>query len=175
MDMEVLTVDRSLRHWWVFLIRGLLFIAVGIWMIVAPGTTFVALGFAFGLIIFVAGVGELLHVVRSDNPRNRGWHMLLGIFDILIGLSLMGHIAASVAILRIVVGIWFLFRGISLLSFSRIVGGSWLLIAGGLLTTIFGLLIIFNAAFGSVTIIVFTAVAFIIIGVFNVGLGLLTR
>ena len=173
--MEILTVDRSLRHWWVFLIRGLLFIGVGIWMLVSPGTTFVALGFTFGLVIFIAGVGELLHVVRSTNPRNRGWHMFLGIVDILLGLSLMGHIAASVAILRIVVGIWFLFRGISLLSFSRIMGGSWILVAGGLLTALFGLLIIFNAGFGSVTIIVFTAIAFMIIGAFNVGLGWLMR
>src|SRR5471030_239000 len=122
--MEI-QVDRSLRHWWVFLLRGVLFILVGIYMICSPASSYAALGFMFGLIILLAGVAELLHVSRSAN--NRGWHLFLGILDIILGIVLMGHIAASVTILRIIVGVWFLFRGFSLLSFSRLVGKSLLL------------------------------------------------
>jgi len=91
--------------------------------------------------------------------------------DIILGVVLMGHVAAAIAILRIVVGIWFLLRGISLISFSRAVGRSWVLVLGGIVTAIFGLLIIFNAGFGAMTIILFTAIAFIITGIFNAWLG----
>ncbi len=170
-----LSVDRSLNHWWVFLIRGLLFIALGIWMIASPGGGFAALGFAFGLVILLTGVGELLHVLRSTNPRNRGWHLFLGIVDIILGVMLMGHLAASVAILRIIVGAWFVFRGVSLMSFARIMGGSWLLSIGGFITVVFGLLIVFDVAFGSVTLVVFTAMAFILAGIFNAWLGIWMR
>jgi uncharacterized membrane protein HdeD (DUF308 family) len=168
--MEV-SVDRSLRHWWVFVIRGVLFIILGIYMICSPATSYVALGFLFGLIIFLAGIVELLHVSRSRYTDHRGWHLGLGIIDLVLGAVLMSHIAASVAILRIIVGVWFLFRGVSLFSFSRVISRSWLLKLGGVVTFIFGLLIIFNAAFGSMTIILFTAVAFIITGIFNTWLG----
>jgi uncharacterized membrane protein HdeD (DUF308 family) len=167
-----LSLNRSFRHWWAFLIRGILFVLVGIWMIASPATSFVALGFLFGLVIFIAGLGELLHVVRDKTAANRGWHLFLGIIDIILGLVLMAHVDFSVAILRIIVGAWFLLRGISLISFSRVVGRSWVLTIGGIITALFGLLIIFNVVFGSLTIIIFIALAFVITGIFNIWLGL---
>ena len=166
-----LSVDRSIRHWWVFLLRGILFIAVGIYMLCSPATGYVTLGFMFGLIIFLAGVSELLHAYRDNTARNRGWHLLLGIFDIILGGVLMGHIATSIAILRIIVGLWFLFRGISLLSFSGFFKRSVLLGIGGIITIIFGGMIIFNAGFGDATLLLVTAIAFIITGLFNTVLG----
>jgi len=170
-----LSLDRRLRHWWVFLIRGLLFIAVSIWMIASPLTSFVALGFLFGLVIFITGLGELLHAVKDKTETNRGWHIFLGIVDLVLGLVLMAHVAAGVAILRIVVGVWFIIRGLSLISFSRALKRSWLLTVSGILVAIFGLLIIFNAGFGSITLITFIALAFFITGTFNVWLGFRIR
>jgi uncharacterized membrane protein HdeD (DUF308 family) len=166
-----LGIDKSLRHWWVFLIRGLLFILVGIYMIASPGNTYAALGFMFGLIIFIAGISELLHVYRDNSKTNRGWHLFLGIVDIILGMVLMGHVSASVTILRIIIGIWFLLRGFSLLSFSRMTGRSWMLTIGGIITIVFAGMIIFNSLFGAMTIILVTAIAFIFTGIFNVILG----
>jgi uncharacterized membrane protein HdeD (DUF308 family) len=168
--MEI-AVDRSLRHWWVFLIRGLLFIFVGIYMISTPAGSFAALGFLFGLIILLAGLAELFHVVRDRSAFNRGWHLALGIIDIILGIILIGHMTASEVILRIIVGIWFLFRGISLFSFSRLTDNTWVLKAGGILIFVFALLILFNPLFGALTIVLSTAIAFIITGFFNVLLG----
>jgi uncharacterized membrane protein HdeD (DUF308 family) len=162
-----LSVDRSIRHWWVFLLRGILFIAVGVYIICSPGTGYAALGFMFGLIIFLAGISELLHVYRDNSSRNRGWHLFLGIMEVIFGIVLIGNIAASVDILRIIIGIWFLFRGMSLLSFSGFFKRSVLLAIGGIITIIFGAMILFNAAFGAMTIILVTAIAFIVTGLFN--------
>lgn len=169
--MEIFSIDRSIRHWWVFLLRGILFILVGIYMICSPATGFVALGFFFGLVIFLTGIAELLRVTNDRSSGNRGLHLTLGIIDILLGVVFMVHIATSVAILRIIVGLWFLFRGISLVSFSRHLRKSWPLLLGGIVTAIFGLMIIFNAVFGSLTVIFFMAFAFIIMGIFNAWLG----
>ncbi|MBS1527412.1 MAG: DUF308 domain-containing protein [Bacteroidetes bacterium] len=168
MDM---TVDRRLRNWWVFLIRGLLFILLGIYMIARPASGFAALGFLLGFIILVAGISELLHVVRDRGAFNRGWHLFIGILDILIGLILLSHIAASETILRIIVGIWFLFRGISLISFSGLLRRSWLMIIGGIIVIVFALLVLFNPVFGAMTIVLWTAIALIVTGVFNIMLA----
>lgn len=167
MDIET-TVGSKMRHWWVFLIRGLLFIAAGIYILCSPATGFIALGFMFGLIIFVAGIAELLHVYHANSSRNRGWHLILGIIDVVLGIILMGHIMASLAILRIAIGIWFLLRGISLFSFSGLVHKSWVLVVGGFITIVFAMAILFNPMFGSITLVFWTALAFIISGLFNV-------
>lgn len=167
-----MSVDPSLRHWWVFLLRGILFILVGIYMLFAPASGYAALGFLFGLIILLAGISELLHVYRGRSARNRGWHLFLGIVDIILGIILMSNIAASAAILRIIVGIWFLIRGLSLFSFSALGGRSWLLAIGGILVIIFAVLVLFNPIFGAMTIVLWTAIAFIITGLFNVLLAL---
>ncbi len=172
--MEI-SVDRRLRHWWVFLLRGLLFLVTGIYMICAPGSGYAALGFFLGLVIFLAGVAELMHAVRQQDTTNRGWHLALGIIDILLGLVLMAHVAAGITILRLMVGIWFIFRGMSLFSFSKLTGRSWVLIIGGLLTVLFGLLIIFNPVFGAMTLIIWTAIAFIVTGIFNIALSFMLR
>ena len=166
-----LPADNSMRHWWVFLLRGALFIIVGIYMILAPNSSYAALGFMFGLIIFLAGVAELLRVYRENNQASRGWHLTLGIIDIVLGIILMGHIAASELILRIIVGIWFLFSGISMISFSRMIGRSLMFTIGGVLIIVFALLVLFNPLFGAMTIIIWTAIAFIITGLFYVVLG----
>jgi hypothetical protein len=144
-------------------------------MFARPGAGIAALGFFFGLIIFVAGVGELLHATNSRHNRNRRWHLLLGIIDLILGVVLMAHMGTSMDILRVLVGVWFLFRGLSLIFFSWLGGRSWLLITGGILTAVFGALIIFNWAFGSLTIIICMAIALIISGLFNVLQGWLMK
>jgi len=141
-------------------------------MIASPGTSFSALGFMFGLVVFLAGLAELLHAVRQRNAGSRRWHLVLGIIDILLGIILMGHVTAGMEILRIIAGIWFILRGISLFGFSRLVGKSWLLITGGVLTTFFGLLLLFFPIIDDMTIIIWAALAFIITGIFNVILGI---
>jgi uncharacterized membrane protein HdeD (DUF308 family) len=173
--MEITSLDRSLRLWWVILIRGILFILLGIYMVCSPADSYAALGFLFGLMILITGIMELFRVVRDHDQGSRAWHLFLGIVDVVVGIVLITHIIASADILRVVVGIYFLFRGISLLSFSHFSGRSWPLIAGGVITAVFGLFIIFNAVFGAITIIIFTAIAFIITGIFNVWLGLSVR
>jgi uncharacterized membrane protein HdeD (DUF308 family) len=166
-----LSVDRIPSHWWVFVLKGIFFILVGVYMIASPVTSFAALGFFFGLIIFLAGVAELLRVTRERTQTGRSWHLALGIIDIILGLVLMGHVATSMFILRLILGLWFLFRGISLFSFARLGHKSWVLIVGAILIFVFGLLILFNPTFGDMTIILWAAIAFIITGIFNTWLG----
>lgn len=173
--MEITSIDRRLRYWWVILIRGILFILLGIYILYEPANGYAALGFLFGLFILLAGIAELLRVVGDHSSSGRAGHLLLGIIDLIVGIVFVTHIIASADVLRIIVGLYFFFRGISLLSYSHFRGRSWPLIIGGAITIIFGLLIMFNAVFGAITIIIFTAIAFLIMGIFNVWLGVHTR
>jgi uncharacterized membrane protein HdeD (DUF308 family) len=165
--MEI-TIDKGLRHWWVFLIRGILFILLGLYMVATPANSFAALGFLFGLIILFAGISELFRVVRDRDAFSRGFHLFIGVIDIILGIVLLGHIAASETLLRIILGIWILLKAIGLFSFGGSLGKSWPVIAAGIILVIFGGMVLFNPVFGAVTIIIWIAFAFMIIGMMNI-------
>ncbi len=169
--MEI-TVNRNLRHWWVFVLRGVLFILLSIYVFLSPVSAYLALGFLFGLMILLAGIAELLHAYQYRGSANRGWHLFVGLVDLILGLILCSHLAASMDILRIIVGIYFLFRGISIFNFRGLARGSWWVILGGLIVLFFGIMVLFNPVFGAATIIIWTGWAFLVTGILNVMLGL---
>jgi uncharacterized membrane protein HdeD (DUF308 family) len=168
--MEI-TLDRSLRLWWVFVLRGLLFIAVGAYLFMQPVSGLLALSFLFGLVILLAGIVELLRAYRDHGSGNRGWHLFTGIIDVLIGLILMSHLAASLLVLRVIIGFYFLFKGITVLTYRKHISALWLVL-GGLIVLLFVILIWANPIFGAMTIIIWTALAFLVTGILNVMLGL---
>jgi uncharacterized membrane protein HdeD (DUF308 family) len=168
--MEI-TIDRSLRLWWVFILRGILLAGLGIYLFAAPASGFIALSFTFGLIILLAGIAELLRAYRDHGQGNRGWHLFAGLIDLLLGLVLMSHLAASMVVLRFIVGFYFLFKGITVLAYRKRVS-AWWLVLGGLITLIFVVLIWFDPVFGAATVIIYTALAFIITGILNIMLGI---
>jgi len=158
---------ENIRHWWVFLLRAILFVLLGIYMIATPFRSYVALSFLFGVIILIAGVFELIHAWNNRHARGWGWRLLVGIIDLVLGIIFVSNLAVSMSVLPILLGIWFLFRGFSLFSFASVVRRSLWLIIGGILSVIFALIIIFNPAVGAITIVIWIAIAFISIGVFN--------
>jgi len=157
----------NIRHWWLFLLRGLLFVILGIYMINSPVASYIALSFIFGVVIIIGGLVETIHAYA--NRYIVGWNLrfLVGLVDLALGIVLVCDLKISLAILPFAVGLWFLFRGFSLFSFASVVSHSaWMLLAG-FVTVLFALLIIFNPAFGAMTIVLWTAAAFIAIGIFN--------
>lgn len=172
--MEIM-VDRSLRHWWVFVLRGILFILLGIYIFMSPVSAFLALSFMLGLVILLAGVAELLRAYQDRGSGNRGWHLFAGIIEVLLGLLLMGNLAASMDVLRITIGIYFLFRGITVLNFRALAKGSVWVILGALLIIVFGVLVLANPVFGAMSIVLWTGMAFLATGILNVFMGLWMR
>ena len=169
--MEI-TVDRSLRHWWVFVLRGILFVLLGIYVFMSPASAYIALSFLFGLIILLAGVSELLHAYQDKGSANRGWHLFVGLVDLIIGLILLSHLAASMDVMRVILGVYFLFRGISMFNFRGFAKRPGWILAGAVIILLFGILVIGNPVFGAATIVIWTGTAFIVTGILNVMLGL---
>jgi len=172
--MEI-TVIRSLRHWWVFVLRGILFILLGAYVFASPASAYVALSFLFGLMILLAGVSELLHAYQDKGAANRGWHLFVGLTDLLLGLILLSHLAASMDIMRVILGVYFLFRGLSVFNFRGFARRPAWILTGAVIVLLFGILVIADPEFGAATIVIWTGAAFIVTGILNVMLGLRMR
>lgn len=169
--MEI-TVDRSLRHWWVFVLRGIVFALVGVYIFMSPASAYLALSFMFGLVILLAGISELLHAYQDRGAANRGWHLFVGLVDLVIGLVLVSHLAASMDVLRVIMGVYFLFRGLSIVNFRRFARRPIWVLAGAVVVLLFGIMVIANPTFGAATIIIWTGAAFIVTGILNILLGI---
>lgn len=166
-----LIVSQRPRYWWVFILQGIILLVLGVYMIAEPVAGFAALSFLFGLAILITGILGLLRVIRDRSQSSRAFHLLFGVISIVLGIILISNIGASAAILRLIVGIWILFKGIALLNFSALTGRTWLISAGGVIIILFALAIIFKPIFGAITIDVLTAIAFITTGIFDIVLG----
>jgi len=169
--MEI-TVDRSIRHWWVFVLRGAGFFFLAIYLLGSPENALQIMGYLFSLAILFAGLTEIFHAYNDKYSTVRSWHWIIGIVDIILGFILFSHVGTSVAILRIVLGLYILFRGISILSFRQSFGRNWWVTIGGLIVFIFGLIVLFNGAFGNMTMVTWSAIAFLVMGLLNILLGL---
>ena len=92
--------------------------------------------------------------------------------EVILGLVLMSYLAASMDVLRVIVGIYFLYRGLSVLSFRGLARGNWWVILGALLVLLFSILVLVNPAFGTMSVVIWIGMAFLVTGMLNVMLGM---
>lgn len=104
--------DRLGDIWWSLMLRGLLAVTVGIAALVWPKVTVALLIKLIGLYVLVDGAVGVISVMRA---RQTGLEMAPGVISIAIGLILLFWPDVSGRFLMIVVGLWALFQGGTLL------------------------------------------------------------
>jgi uncharacterized membrane protein HdeD (DUF308 family) len=109
-----------------------------------------------------------------------GWTLASGILDLVIGLYLCSFPVVTMAVLPFVLGFWLLFRGFAAIGLAfeiKAYGSSdwgWLLFLA-ILIIFFGFMVLARPAFGVANIIVWTALAFIMAGIFRIYISLKLR
>ena len=87
------TIENSKKttiSWWMYLIKGVLIIVLGIWMLKMPRESFNAMLLVIGLIIAIGGVLEaFLALYYKRVLKEWGWNFSAGILDILVGILLI--------------------------------------------------------------------------------------
>ncbi len=76
--------------WWVFLLQGLSGIVLGIFLLLEPGATMVALVTLLGFYWLITGVLALVQVF-VHRSIHWGWSLVTGIVGILAGLFVLRH------------------------------------------------------------------------------------
>ncbi len=137
------------RPWWLTLITGILAVIVGAIMLWAPAAAkldvYKGLVVVLGIYWLVEGIFEIVAIFIDHSMW--GWKLFLGIISIGAGIYILSYpIIAGVAlpqIFALVLGIWGLMYGISLLimAFSGAGWGAGIL---GVLGIIFGIALMVN-------------------------------
>lgn len=172
-------VEKRIRHWYLPLIIGILSIAIGIWTIVTPAESYLALSIVFAVLFFMNGIFGTVFAI-SNRGSQWGWSFVFGILGIILGFILMTNPLVSAATLAIYVGFMLLFYSILGLSVA-ISDKEFLGTAGTSLTflsilgLILSIIILWNPYLGGISVVLWTGFAFLSVGSFMITLSLRLR
>jgi len=171
------TLKDATKHWYLSLILGVLFIISGIQVLRTPVESYLALSILFSVTFFVNGIFEITYSISNRKELdNWGWMLTGGVVDLLFGIWLLSSPMVTLAVLPFVVGFMLMFRSFTAIGFAidlRAFGvkeWGWLL-AFGILGMLFSFILLWNPMVAGLTIVMWTASAFITIGVFKIFLA----
>lgn len=167
-------INSAIKNWWIYLLLGILFIALAIFLIANPLATYVTLSILFSAFMFVSGVFEIIFAVNNkDNISSWGWYLAGGIIDLLIGILLIVIPGLSMEVLPFILAFWLMFRGFAgvgtAMDMRRYGTSNWgWILAVAIIAIVFSIGIIWMPAVGALSFVFITAYAFIAFGIYQI-------
>ncbi|HMH45733.1 MAG TPA: HdeD family acid-resistance protein [Pyrinomonadaceae bacterium] len=155
----VWTVSDTLAHnWWLLALRGLVAIIFGILAFIWPASTLLGLMILFGAFAFVNGILSLMLAAKAPKGYPRFGSLILGgILGIIAGVVTFFWPALTAAGLLILIAAWAILTGIleivAAIRLRKEIVNEWLLALVGILSVIFGVLLLLQPAAGAVVLI----------------------
>lgn len=171
----------TVKNWWAFEVLGVLLVLMSLIVFARPVETYAGLVMYFVLTFFVSGILRIVFsLTNRETLSGWGWYMAGGIFDVILGMLLATRMDIVSITLPFFAGFYLLFSSIAAIGKSYDLKAfgvtQWsmpLLI--GIAGIVFSCLILFNPVLGIETLILWTALAFLFVGVFYMTLGFKLR
>jgi uncharacterized membrane protein HdeD (DUF308 family) len=136
-------------------VLGILF---GIGPFVWPGATLAALVIVFGAYVFVDGIFAVVAGIGMRRQLSLWWLIVLeGAAGIVLGLLTFRSPDTTALVLLTFIAAWSIITGIfeiaSALRLRKVIANEWLMILSGILSIIFGILLIAQPSAGAISIV----------------------
>lgn len=159
------------KNWWMFLVRGILAIILGVIALLSPSGAYLSLVLIIGIYALVSGVVAIISALTSKaKSENWWWIIFVGIIGILFGAFTLLQPAAMSAIWLLLIAAWAILTGIleiiTGIRLRKFIKGEFWLILGGAVSVLFGIFLFVNPTSGAF------AIGFIV-GVFAILIGIL--
>ncbi len=175
------TLFRSAKNWYLILILGIVMVLVGIWVFSTPVLSYAALSLLFASAFIVTGILEISFALSNTKEmENWGWSLVGGIIDLLIGIFLFTMPLSAMLFLAYFVGFGILFKSATAIGHSitlkklGIKDWGWLLFVG-IMGMLFSFILIWNPAFAGLTVVFYTGMAFVMLGIFQITISFKLR
>jgi uncharacterized membrane protein HdeD (DUF308 family) len=144
------------QNWWAFAIRGVLGIIFGLIAFLQPGVTMLSLVLVFSAYAFVDGVFAIIASARAARQHQRwGFLLLEGVVSVIAATIAFLWPGITVASFVFLIGAWAILSGGLMLSAALRLqlnhGRGWLAL-GGLVSVIYGALLIFAPFAGALVL-----------------------
>jgi len=166
--------------WWIVLLRGLAVLVLGLLLVSNPGSTLITIMIFLGAYWFIDGIFTIINSIKGGKTMEGwGWGIFSGVLGVIAGLVVFVHPLATaiftqvfliyfLAFAAIVNGLSSIFTGIKL---RKEIKNEWTIILGGLLTVIFGILLLSNPLFGSAFLLWLLGIIAIVGGIVIISLA----
>jgi len=174
-------VATALAHgWWLFVVRGVCAVLLGIAALAVPGLTLIALVALFGAYAFADGVLASVAAARAASHDRPWWPLLVeGVVGIAIGVLTFFWPDLTAMTLLYLIAAWALVTGVleiaAAVRLRREIAGEWLLGVAGVLSVVFGLYVLANPLAGALAVVAIVGAFALIFGATLIWLGLRLR
>jgi len=144
------------QNWWVLALRGVLGILFGLIAFVYPGATMLSLVLVFAAYALVDGIFAIVSAVRAARKHER-WGLLVaeGMANILTGIIAFVWPGITVVAFVLLMAAWALVSGTLMLAAAfrlRNDHGRWWLAFGGVVSILYGLLLVIAPLIGALVL-----------------------
>jgi len=170
-------VRNFVHNWWAFVLQGVLAIGVGVAAFVVPGPTLAAFIAVFAAYAIVTGAFEIIGGISMANGPK--WSLVLGgVAGMAAGaIALLAPEATAVAV-TLLVAVYSIVTGVAQTAAAymlRNVGQNWLLALSGIVSVLFGVLLIASPADGVLAVLWLIGFYAIFAGITAIAFGLRLR
>jgi uncharacterized membrane protein HdeD (DUF308 family) len=165
------------RHWWALALRGVVAVLFGLLTFLVPGITLVFLVLLFGAYVLLDGILNILWARRATGHR---WPLILeGILGIIAGIVTFIWPGITAIVLLYLIAFWAIFTGVleivAGIRLRKHIANEWLLIFVGVLSLLFGLLILISPGAGALAILFWIGAYALLFGIMLVILAFRLR
>jgi uncharacterized membrane protein HdeD (DUF308 family) len=144
------------QNWWMFTLRGLFAIVFGCLALAFPGPTMLSLVLLFSSYMLVDGIVGIISAVRAIRRKTR-WGLLIfaGLLNIAVGIGAFVWPGLTVIAFVLLVASWSIVTGASMTIAAfrlNIEHGRWWLVLSGLVSLVYGALLIAAPLIGAVVL-----------------------
>jgi uncharacterized membrane protein HdeD (DUF308 family) len=167
------------RNWSLILLRGICAILFGILALVWPGVTLMTLVILYGVYAAMDGVLAIAAAIRGGTIAPRWWLVLVGIISLGAAVAAIAYPGMTAMLLVMFIGAWAIARGvfeiIGAIQIRKEIQGEWVLILHGVVSVLFGLLLLLRPGEGALALIWMIALYALFVGILLVLLALRLR
>ena len=167
------------KNWWLLLLRGICAIMFGILTFVWPGITLLTLVLLYGAYALADGVLSLAEAVMGGAPAPRWWLALVGLLGIAVGILTFAWPGITALVLLLFIAGWAIATGVlqivGAIRLRKEIDNEWLLIASGVVSVIFGLILVVQPGTGALALLYVIGIYAILYGILLVWLSLRLR
>jgi uncharacterized membrane protein HdeD (DUF308 family) len=169
------------RTWWILAVRGAVAVVFGLLALIWPEITLLALVLVFGAYALVDGVFALVAAARGRQLAggSRGWLLLEGLLGVGAGIVALVWPDITALALLWVIAFWAVLTGVleivAAVRLRRVLANEWLLVVAGVLSIVFGLILIIWPQEGAVGLVWLIGIYAIVFGIVLLGLAFRLR